>query len=389
MRCKISLILFFFISLLHQELYGQDSSVLVTCERVNESDTLWLTAILKQGSKPGSLMVVATDENTNLADTLYYPLVEYKNEFELIVPGSFENSTLIIKGYYYPAIFQIRGILNSKMISENMLVFLFARNNTIYNKIVNINTEKGFALPKLVFENKASLFFNFVNTKRKVKPDISISQFPEAKDFTDSVFYARFDFSSHLLTGMKYDSLKREGKLPANAVAVEGKGKELQQIIVTGTRKTKAEKYKEQYTTSAFQDIMEKEYDCLSNDDILSYPDCLTYLISRVPGLQKGTDRDGQTALLWRREQIRAYYIDEMEVDVQQIETLDVGSIALIKLLPATFVWAGRSGNTNGGVIAIYTRKGEFIRQGTNYSNWIFSVRGYTPADYILFSNSK
>jgi len=389
MKFKQYFLLLFFFPLMQQELYGQDSAVSVSCERVNESDTLWLTAKLRQGSKPGSLMIVATVENRNLTDTMFYPLVEYKSDFELIVPESFENSIITIKGYFYPEIFQIRGTLNSRMISENMLVFLFARNNTIYNKIVNINAEKGFALPKLVFENKASLFFNFVNTKRKVKPDISISQFPQAKDFTDSVLYARFDFSSRLITGMQYDSLKREGKLPSNAVAVEGKGKELQQIIVTGTRKTKVEKYKEQYTTSPFQDIMEREYDCLSNDDILSYPDCLTYLISRAPGLQKGTDREGQTALFWRREQIRAYYIDEMEVDVQQIETLDVSSVALIKLLPATFVWAGRSGNTSGGVIAIYTRKGEFIRQGMNYSNWIFSVKGYTPADYILFSNSK
>lgn len=388
MKFKQCFFLLFFFPAIQQELYGQDSTVSVTCERVNDSDTLWLTAKLTQGSKPGSLMIVATAENMNLTDTLYYPLVEYKNEFELVVPESFENSTLTIKGYYYPEIFQISGTLNSRKVSENMLVYLFARNNTIYNEIVNINAEKGFALPKLVFENKASLFFNFVNTKRKVKPDISISQFPEAKDFTDSVFYARFDFSSHLLTGKQYDSLKREGKLPPGAVAVEGKGKELQQIIVTGTRKTKVEKYKEQYTTAPFQDIMEKEFDCLSNDDILSFPDCLTYLISRIPGLQRGFDSARQTAVFWRMEQIRAFYIDEMEVDVQQVEMLDVGSIALVKFLP-TFVWAGRTGNTSGGVIAIYTRKGEFIRQGTNYNNWIFSVKGYTPADYILFSNSK
>ncbi len=389
MQFKNSFFLFFFFSTLHQQVYAQDLPVSVSCERINDTDTLWLTAKLRQGSKPGSLMIVATVEGMNLADTLYYPLVEYTNHFELVVPESFENNSISIKGYYYPEIFQISGKVNSRKNSKNMLVYLFARNNTIYNKIVTIDTENGFALPKLVFENKASLFFNFVNTKQKVKPDISISQFPESKDFTDSVFYTRFDFSSRLLTGIQYDSLKRIGKLPANAVPVEGKGKELQQIIVTGAKKSKLEKYKEVYTTSPFQDIMEKEYDCLSNDDILSFPDCLSYLAGKVPGLVKAVNQQGQNVLFWRNEQIRAFYIDEMEVDMQQIEMLDVNSIALIKLLPSTFIWAGRTGNTNGGVIAIYTRKGEFIRQGTNYNNWIFSVKGYTPADYILFSNSK
>ncbi len=44
MRFKIFFFLLFIFPAVHQELYGQDSTVLVTCERVNDSDTLWLTA---------------------------------------------------------------------------------------------------------------------------------------------------------------------------------------------------------------------------------------------------------------------------------------------------------------------------------------------------------
>lgn len=366
---------------------AQDSTAVhVTCERIANSDTLWVTAKIKPGSKAGSLMLVATAKGTEVTDTMYYPLVAIENNFELVVPENFATALISIKGYYYPGIFQIKGKLNSRKISEEMLVYLFAQNNTIYNKIVDINEEKEFSMPRLVFEKKASLFFNFVNTKRKVKPDISIQQFPQPGDFTDSVFHAQFDFSEGLMTGFQYDSLKKAGKLPYNAVAVEGKGKELQQIIVTGTRKTKLDKYKEEYTTPLFSDIMEREFDCLSNDDILHFQNCLDYLQNKAPGLMITNDDKGEQVVIWRREKIKAFFIDEMEVDINQLMGLDVSSIAYMKILPSLLAGSSLGGPGSGGAIVVYTRKGEYVRQGTNDNNWIFSVKGYTPAEHVLFS---
>lgn len=359
--------------------------VAVACDRVPGTDSLWITAQLNQNSKPGSLMVVAKAEDANVVDTMYYPLISVVNNFLLVLPEAYTNNSVTVKAFYYPGIFQITGVVHNRKPAAEMLVFLFARNNTIYNKIVDINDGKGFILPRLIFENKASLFFNYADSKHKQKPDISIKQFPAAADFKDSVLSAKFDFKALLFTSDKYDSLKAAGKLPAGAVRVEGKGKELQQIVVTGNRKTKLEKFKDEYVTPRFSDIMEKEYDCLTNDDILHFPNCIMYLQSKVPNLMLGNDAEGGQALFWRNEKIRAYYIDEIEVDFTQLQILDVNSIAVMKLLPPTLFGPSMNGG-NGGVVAVYTRKGEYVRQGNFENNWLFSVQGYTPAVHTLFS---
>lgn len=381
---KILVLLLLFV--FQQAAKAQDSMrVAVACDRVPGTDSLWITAQLNQNSKPGSLMVVAKAEDANVVDTMYYPLISVVNNFLLVLPEAYTNNSVTVKAFYYPGIFQITGVVHNRKPATEMLVFLFARNNTIYNKIVDINDGKGFILPRLIFENKASLFFNYADSKHKQKPDISIKQFPAAADFKDSVLSAKFDFKALLFTSEKYDSLKAAGQLPPGAVRFEGKGKELQQIVVTGNRKTKLEKFKDEYVTPRFSDIMEKEYDCLTNDDILHFSNCIMYLQSKVPNLMLGNDAEGGQSLFWRNEKIRAYYIDEIEVDFTQLQILDVNSIAVMKLLPPTLFGSSMNGG-NGGVVAVYTRKGEYVRQGNFENNWLFSVQGYTPAVHTLFS---
>ncbi len=144
-------------------------------------------------------------------------------------------------------------------------------------------------------------------------------------------------------------------KLPPNAVRVEGKGKELQQIIVTGTRKTKLEKYKEQFSSGLYEDIMEREYNFLENDEILTYPDCIHYLSTRMAGLNLNTDQStGEQALYWRNEKVKAYFIDEMEVDINQLQVLDVTTIAYMKFLPTLLAGSMKPGS--GGAVVVYTR---------------------------------
>jgi hypothetical protein len=73
-----------------------------------------------------------------------------------------------------------------------------------------------------------------------------------------------------------------------------------------------------------------------------------------------------------------------MEVDIDQVMMLDVTTIAYMKLLPTVLVGSMNPGN--GGAVVVYTRKGDFVRPGSFQNNYIFSIKGYTPSEYILFS---
>ncbi len=364
--------------------YAQEKgSATVSIERVPDTDSIWISLQQTAFVKAGTLMVVAKAMEAGVTDTLYYPVIDTLNSFLLTVPENFKNNKISISTFYYPGLRQVTGTLNNSKISSSLLMFVFGKDMPNYNKVIEVKEDKHFVLPKLVFENKATVFFNFLGTKRKQKPDIAIELFPKAKDF-DSVTTSIFDFGSNLFTSTEYDSLKLINKLPPNAVRVEGKGKELQQIIVTGTRKTKLEKYKEQFSSGLYEDIMEREFNFLENDEILTYPDCIYYLMTRMPGLNLSTDTSGEQALFWRNERVRAYFIDEMEVDINQLQVLDVTTIAYMKFLPTLLAGSMKPGS--GGAVVVYTRKGEFVRQGSFQNNYIFSIKGYTPAEYILFS---
>nr|WP_294908576.1 hypothetical protein [uncultured Lacibacter sp.] len=356
----------------------------VFVERIPDTDSIWITLQQSAFVKAGTLMVVAKAIEAGVSDTLYYPAIDTINSFLLTVPENFQNNKIVISTFYYPGLRQVKGILNNIKISSSLLMFVFGKDIPNYNKVIEVKDDKSFTLPKLVFEDKATVFFNFVGTKRKQKPDIVIEQLPKPAAY-DSVSTTIFDFGANLFTSAEYDSLKLINKLPPNAVRVEGKGKELQQIVVTGTRKTKLERYKEQYTSGIFDNIMEREYNFLDNDDILTYTDCISFLLTRMPGLTLSTDRSsGEQALFWRREKVKAYFIDEMEVDFNQVQMLDVSTIAYLKFLPT--VLAGSMNTGNGGGVAVYTRKGDFMRPGIAQNSYIFLIKGYTASDYILFS---
>ena len=364
--------------------YAQEKgSATVSIERVPDTDSIWISLQQTAFVKAGTLMVVAKAMEAGVIDTLYYPVIDTLNSFLLTVPENFKNNKISISTFYYPGLREVTGTLNNSKISSSLLMFVFGKDMPNYNKVIEVKEDKHFVLPKMVFENKATVFFNFLGTKRKQNPDIAIELFPKAKDF-DSVTTSIFDFGSNLFTSTEYDSLKLINKLPPNPVRVEGKGKELQQIIVTGTRKTKLEKYKEQFSSGLYEDIMEREFNFLENDEILTYPDCIYYLMTRMPGLNLSTDTSGEQALFWRNERVRAYFIDEMEVDINQLQVLDVTTIAYMKFLPTLLAGSMKPGS--GGAVVVYTRKGEFVRQGSFQNNYIFSIKGYTPAEYILFS---
>jgi hypothetical protein len=375
---QILLILF----LAAQTIKAQNAPPLrVTVERVAESDSIWIS-LRQEVPTLGTLMVVAKAQEAGISDTLYYPVIDTTDDFLLTVPESFLNNHISITGLYYPGLRKVIGKLNNRKVPGDLQMFLIGKNTGNFTKIIELGEKNYFVLPKLVFENKATVFFNFIGIKQK--PDIGIEELPKPTDY-DSLMSATFNFGANLFTLNEFDSLKLIGKLPENAISVEGKGKELQQIVVKGKRKTTLESYKEKYPTWLFRDVMEREFNFLDNDDLLNYFNCLMYLQSRAPGVTMRDNKStGQQELFWRNLKIRAYFIDDMEVDIGQMLMLDVASIAYMRLMPN--VMAGTMNPGGGGGVAVYTRKGDFLRAGSTQHNYIFSIKGYTPSVYSLFS---
>ncbi len=111
----------------------------------------------------------------------------------------------------------------------------------------------------------------------------------------------------------------------------------------------------EQYCTGLFSTAEGTIID-IANENVQSYINILDWLDGRVAGLKVYNSRNG-TRIPVIRGSIATIYVDEIRLDPAYLNTISVNDIAMIKVIKGPF--AGAVGNGGGGVIAIYTFKGE------------------------------
>lgn len=119
----------------------------------------------------------------------------------------------------------------------------------------------------------------------------------------------------------------------------EFKGKILETVTVRTTIKSHLEILEEKYTNGLFKGSNSRSFDLISNPPRYKYQELLTFLRQQV-------------SAIWLNDPV--YYIDEMLVDKEIMNSFYVSDVAYIKTFPAPF-W-GNSFARDRGAIAIYLR---------------------------------
>lgn len=119
--------------------------------------------------------------------------------------------------------------------------------------------------------------------------------------------------------------------------------------------KSQTEILNDQYASGMFKSADGTVFD-IENENVQAYFNILDWLEGRVAGLQVFVSRSGVRVPVIRQS-IATIYVDEMRMDASFLNSLSVHDIAMIKVIKGPF--AGAIGNGGGGVIAIYTLKGE------------------------------
>jgi hypothetical protein len=140
-------------------------------------------------------------------------------------------------------------------------------------------------------------------------------------------------------------------------------------VLITGTLVVTAQKYSgkkeisqkeilnEKYCTGLFKSSDGTILDLAAdNSGAKGYTNILNWMAGRVAGLRIITLPNGNR-VPHIRGRLATIFIDESIVDVSFLNTLSVNDIAMIKVITGPF--SGAPGNDGGGVIAIYTIKGE------------------------------
>jgi hypothetical protein len=143
------------------------------------------------------------------------------------------------------------------------------------------------------------------------------------------------------------------------------KVKTLSTVTVKGHVKTDAEKLDERYTSGLFSGGDAKTFDLVNDNLASAYPDIFTYLQGKVAGLQivTGNGPGGTPSLSWRGGR-PGLYLNEMQADPQQLQSVPVTDIAMVKVFPPGS-GVGFGGGA-GGTIAVYTKKGGDEKRGDN-----------------------
>lgn len=345
-------------------------------------DSLWITVSINTYTKPSSLMFTASLENSTARDTIFLPVIDSSAAYCFVFPASIQKN-LLLQAYFTPGIFTISGVVNNQKKALSVKAILITENEKIFNKEVDLMDGNHFILPSLVFENKASLAFNFGKpNKGKDHPDISLITRPLVSDFNELIFSSSIK---------RIDETKNS--LPSNAnggiepdTTTDSKYKLLKEVKVTGIKKSRIERFNETYSSGLFKDANERVIDCLDNNNILSYPDCISFLQTQMAGIQFTIQNDGDRVIMWRGKEMSAFYIDEIAVDLEQMLGMNTADIAMLKVYPPPFFG---SSNGSGGAIALYTRRGEYGAARANDKKWLFTVKGYSPPVYVLFEENK
>lgn len=134
----------------------------------------------------------------------------------------------------------------------------------------------------------------------------------------------------------------------------------LQEVIVKTTAKKDGniQAMEKKYTSGMFTGGDGYNFDITSDPFASSARDVLTYLQGKVAGLNI-TGFGAQASVNWRGG-VPALFMNEMQVDLATIQTINVADLAYVKVLRPPFF--GAAGGGANGAIAIYTRKGADTR---------------------------
>jgi hypothetical protein len=155
--------------------------------------------------------------------------------------------------------------------------------------------------------------------------------------------------------------LKRNRYIAQERARVEpieaAKAKLLTPVIVRARTQTEAEKLDARYTSGMFAGGDAYQFDLLNDNLATAFPDIFTYLQGKVAGLQitTGSGPGGAPSLSWRGGR-PTLYLNEMQVDASQLQSVSVPDIAFVKVFrPGSGIGFGGGG---GGIISVYTKKG-------------------------------
>lgn len=279
---------------------------------------------------------------------------------------------------------------NDRVKNKKLFAFISTKDSLRSFQIINIDSVGRFDLKNLFFHDTATIQFQLQDKHWRTKDvDLRFDWFNRPVFIPDSSIYVYTKRTS--LQNTPLIEVTRQKELFASNIKV------LPEVKVAAKIKSVIERMDEEYTTGAFRSgINSRSFDVVNEPGVLNMG-LLTFLQTSMPGIE--ITRDSTTGLesgLKYRKEKMIFFLNEFEVDYDQISGIPVSGIAYVKVFPPPFVMSFLM----QGAVCVYTKKGSELeipdrsllpevivsRRGNNkkldkqYASSIFAQ----PADFSL-----
>ena len=233
-----------------------------------------------------------------------------------------------------------------------------------------LKTDGSFADSSLVFYDSIKVFYQFNKNRqldRRAEVEFANGLFPSPHKWPVEPLGFLSDTA-----GNAFNKYRRQEQDRLNQLLKETT---LEGVTVTAKTKSAIEKMDEKYTSGLFAGGDALQFDFMDDPIGQSASNAFQYLQGRVAGLQINAGANPPT-LSWRGA-TPSLFVDEINADAQQLESIPSSDIAYIKVFRPPFV--GAFGGGSGGAIAVYTKKGG-DRPSTPGNGLMYkSISGYSP----------
>lgn len=314
--------------------------------------TLWLTGDLSSKIYYPA-QYFSKNRNNDALDALLISEKWSRFNWQTIMSGNFPvikykpESYLSYKG---------KAVNLGKPVSETEINLIFnTPDQGIKYNLIKTDKEGMFALNNLIFEDSMPFYYQ-INGEKASKSSTKIYLQPA---FAFLPFKNNLPSNNYTLTQRSLNDtppLEIERAVANKVSQAFFKEKEtlIEEVKIKAQKKDLTKKLNNELSSPVFKTVDEIVIDLVNDHPgAKGSPNIFQYLQSRIGGVQ--IQMQGGQYMVSGRNGRMELYLDEVRVDENQIATLPVSNIAMVKVIRGNFV--GNSGG-RGGAIAIYTRRG-------------------------------
>ena len=331
----------------------------------NEGDTVNLDINYLPTDSSAMLytLLMVAENNTGATWELRWPLLLSNLQTAIVIPSDMPHGHYALTFLLLKNIFTVEGkVLEPKKVKK-LNTTLFTAGGDFYQKDITVLPDNTFIYSNVLFENDAILSFD---TDKAFGTQLNIS----INNASDAVVAGVPPLATNIFIGTMAEKAlapppqKIEAGMPYSKDMYT-----LEVVTVENTKKTKAQRYNEKFSSGIFRTADERIIDL--TDVVPAFDNVLQYLRGRVAGLLI-VNNGFSTSATWRNDRVY-FYLNEMRVDAQVLNTIPITDIAIVKAYPPPFF--GNPGGGGGG-IAVYTKRGQ---DDYAFGKTSFKVKGYTP----------